>query len=159
MKHRCLVTIVLLTAFAVGCSSESPEAALEKFYSHDGAEDRLMDPLVLAGDKVLPLVIEKVKDPNMPRRRYAIAFLGNSSSRQALPVLHEILQDKTEKDYFRGDALQSIYLIDESLGLNLARQYQSEDGHVGKVADDLLGEKIYLPERRTIGAALAGKHE
>jgi hypothetical protein len=159
MKYRSLVTIISLTILAVACSSQSPEAALEKFYSYDGAEDQLIDPLVLAGDNVVPLVIEKVKDKNMPRRRYAITFLGNGSYRQALSVLQEILQDKRENDYFRGDALQSIYRIDESLGLNLAQQYKNEGGFVGKIADDLLGEKKYLPERRTYSAALTSKHE
>jgi hypothetical protein len=159
MKHGSLIAIILLTILAAACASQAPETALEKFYSYDGAEDQLMEPLILAGDKVVPLVIEKVKDKNMPRRRYAIAFLGNGSYQQALPVLQEILQDRTEKDYFRGDALQSIYRIDESLGLNLAQKYKSEGGYVGDIANDLLGEKKYLPERRTYTAALTGKHE
>lgn len=159
MKHVILMAAILLAVLVVACASQSPEAALEKFYSYDGAEDQLMDPLILAGDKVVPLVIEKVKDRNMPKRRYAIAFLGNGSYRQALPILQEILEDKTEKDYFRGDALQSIYRIDEGLGLDLAQQYKSEGGFVGNIANDLLGEKKYLPERRTYTAALKGKYE
>jgi hypothetical protein len=159
MKHRILVAIILLAALAAACASHSPEVALGKFYSYDRAEDQLMDPLILAGDKVVPLVIEKVKDKNMSRRRYAIGFLGNGSYREALPVLQGILQDKTEKNYFRGDALQSIYRIDENLGLNLAQQYKNEGSFVGNIANDLLGEKKYLMERQTYTAALTGKHE
>jgi len=149
MRRSRFSTTVLLVMLSVACGAKSPEAALAEFYEYDGMEEQLMDPLIRAGEKVVPLVIEKVKDKNMPRRRYAIGFLGNGAYRQALPVLQQILQDTTEEDYFRGDALQSIYQIDESLGVSYARKYQGESNYVGKIAKDILAGSSWLKERRT----------
>jgi hypothetical protein len=135
--------------FISACGAKSPEAALAEFYEYNGMEEQLMDPLIRAGDGVVPLVIEKVKDKNMPRRRYAIGFLGNGSYRQALPVLQQILQDTTDEDYFRGDALQSIYQIDEPLGVSYAQRYQGESDYVGRIAKEILAGGSRLRERRT----------
>jgi hypothetical protein len=146
---RLLATVFLVTLTSA-CGAKSPEAALAEFYEYDGMEEQLMDPLILSGDKVVPLVIEKVNDKNMPRRRYAIGFLGNGSYRQALPVLQQILEDTTEKDYFRGDALQSIYQIDGPLGVSYAQRYQGESDHVGRIAKEILAGSSWLKERRTI---------
>jgi hypothetical protein len=140
-------------------SNVSPEEALSNFYSNDGPEDTLMDPLILAGDKVVPLVLEKIKDKTMPRRRYAIGFLGNGSYKQALPILESILRDETEEPYIRGDALQSIYQMDEASGLRFAQMYKGEPGHLGKISIDLLTDRIYLPPRRTFSDALSSTHK
>lgn len=150
MRCSKFSTAVLLVMLSAACGAKSPEAALAEFYEYDGMEGQLMDPLIRAGDKVVPLVIEKVRDKNMPRRRYAIGFLGNGSYRQALPVLQQILQDTTEEDYFRGDALQSIYQIDESLGVSYAQRYQGESNYVGKIAGEILAGSSWLKERRTV---------
>ena len=151
--------IIVLAVLTAACASTSPETALGQFYTYKGPEDTMIDPLILAGDKVVPLVIERVKDKRMPRRRYAIGFLGNGSYRQALPVLREIVQDRSEEDYFRGDALQSIYMIDEGLGLSLAERYKSETDYIGDVAKDLLGERRHVPERRSYFAAWLSRHD
>jgi len=50
------------------------------------AEDQLMDPLLLAGDDVVPLVIDELPDKEMRLRRYAIGFLGNGRHTPALPA-------------------------------------------------------------------------
>src|SRR5262249_34357032 len=123
------------------------------------AEDMLMDPLILAGDKVVPLVIEAVKNKEMERRRYAIAFLGNGSYKQAIPVLEEILGDASEKDYVRGDALQSIYQIDDALGLHYAQEHQDSLDSLGQRAKDILSGRDYIKERRSYADALMGKHD
>jgi hypothetical protein len=159
MKHRIILLVsvaVLLTACA---AKKSPQAALEEFYTHEGAEDTLMDPLIVAGEDVVPLVVERVKDRDMPRRRYAIGFLGNGGYRQALPVLREILADGTEKDYFRGDALHAIYMIDETLGRELARKHLGETNHVGWIAKSILAGEVRVRERRSLLDAARGYHE
>ena len=102
----------LILLGVVSCSSRSsPEEALEDFCKYDGGEETLMDPLILAGDKVVPLVLENIRNKQMPKRRYAIEFLGNGTIRQALPVLEELVKNNTEEDFIRGDALQAIYRI------------------------------------------------
>jgi len=132
---------------------------LERFYSNQGPEETLMDPLILEGESVVPLVIEKVKDQKMLRRRYAIGFLGNGSYKQALPVLQTILQDNSELDYFRGDALHSIYQIDEAAALKYAQSYRNETNYLGQVAQDLLTVKRLVPQRRSYWTALLGSQD
>ena len=144
---------------SMACGTKPPASALAEFYVHDGAEDQLMDPLILAGDKVVPLVIERVKDKDMPRRRYAIAFLGNGSYRQALPVLQQILQDSTEADYYRGDALQSIYQIDPRLGTTYAQNYQTGIDYVGSIAKGIIAGDRSLKKRRSYWEAWWARHD
>jgi hypothetical protein len=142
-----------------------PKAALHQFHTYgDGveeavAEDMLMDPLILAGKRVVPLVIEEVRNREMPRRRYAIGFLGNGSYRQALPVLEQILSDASEIDYFRGDALHAIYLIDGSLGCKYAQVHGGDRDYVGRIACDILAGRSWLKDRRSYWDALVGRHD
>ncbi len=133
------------------CSTPSgtPAQALEAFYMNKGPEETLMDPLILAGEPVVPLVIERIKDRQMPRRRYAIGFLGNGSYKQALPVLQTILQDGSELDYIRADALHSIYQIDSALALKYAAAYKTESNDLGQVSQDLILNRRLVPARRT----------
>jgi len=136
-----------------------PENALKRFYDSNGPEDTLMDPLILAGDGVVPLVLKEIKNKEMPRRRYAIGFLGNGSYKEALPELETVLHDSTEKDYFRGDALQSIYMIDESKGRKLAEEWKDEQDYLGEISRRVLTGDHQLKKRRTHAEAVAGKHE
>jgi hypothetical protein len=154
-----LVVIAFLVLLCMACGARSPETALEEFYFYKGAEDQLMDPLILAGRKVVPLVIEKIKDRNMPRRRYAIGFLGNGSYEAALPVLQEILQDNTEDAHFRGDALQAVYEIDKQLGANYAKKYESQEDYFGRAARDMLKTNSSLRESRSYWDAWVGRHD
>lgn len=137
----------------------SPEDALRQFYANDGPEDTLMDPLIIAGEKVVPLVLKEIQNKNMLRRRYAIGFLGNGSYKQALPVLEDILQDSSEKDYIRGDALHAIYMIDESLGNQYARRFINQTDYLGQISKRILSGDISLKERRSYSDAVAGKHK
>lgn len=165
-RHRrtsgwLLVLIILAIGLGSDCVTQpsSPEEILESFYQNKRPEETLMDPLILAGKKVVPLVIEKVKDKKMPRRRYAIGFLGNGAYTQALPVLETILQDSSEVEYFRSDSLQSIYQIDPALGLKYAQSYRNESNELGKVSQDLLSQKRFVPKRRTYFDAWLAAHD
>ncbi len=136
-----------------------PEQVLKQFYDNDGPEDTLMDPLILGGDGVVPLVVKEVKDKDMRRRRYAIGFLGNGSFKQAVPTLESILQDDSEKDYFRGDALHAIFMIDESLGSRYAKTYINRSDYLGEISKRILNGDKSLKERRTYSDALTSRHE
>lgn len=145
--------VALLTgchlASVTSSNQRSPEDALKQFYNSKGPEETVMDPLIIAGDKVVPLVLKEVENKNMPRRRYAIHFLGNGSYKEALPLLKSILQDPGEEDYFRGDALISIYLIDESLGREYAQKYLLEDNNLGRVSHQVLEGYAEIRNRRS----------
>ena len=120
----------------------NPEEALKDFYeAEDRAEDQLIDPLILAGDRVVPLILKALPNKDMQKRRYAISFLGNAGNFQALPILEKILVDDTEEDYFRSDAFQAIYQISEIRAKELAPLYVSRSGKLGVVAKEILADK------------------
>jgi hypothetical protein len=121
------------------------------------AEDELMDPLILAGGNVVPLVLRDIRKSSMPKRRYAIGFLGNGGYREALPVLRQLVVDPAETELIRGDALEAIGQIDRGEGETLARRWATQEGFLGTTARELLsGER---PEKRTYFQALLGCHD
>lgn len=136
----------------------APEQILQRFYSEAAAEDMLMDPLILGGKKVVPLVIREIQRRDMPRRRYAIGFLGNGDYDEAIPMLEEIVKDNAEQDYVRGDALRAIYQIDASLGSNRAELYVKRQDHLGEMARHIMMASFVATDRRSYVQALLGKH-
>ncbi|WP_156464396.1 hypothetical protein [Afipia sp. Root123D2] len=86
----------------------------------------------------MPLVIAELPKRSMPRRRYAIAFLGDGGYREALPALEVIAKDGTELDYFRGDALLAISQIDLDLARRLSGELAAATGHLGRMAQAVL---------------------
>jgi hypothetical protein len=136
-----------------------PHDALHEFFYPEGtvAEDMLMDPLILCGSRVVPLVLDAVKDKEMIHRRYAIGFLGNEGDDVAIPTLDAVLSDLTELDYFREDALEAIYMIDRETGAQAARRYAASDGSLGRAARDILDGKA--KNRRSFLEALTGAHD
>lgn len=136
----------------------SPEEALEKFHSAQVAEDQLIDPLILAGKKVVPLLIKEIEDKNMQQRRYAIAALGHLEDPSALPPLENIFKDVSEIDYYRCDALESMALLDLNVGLALAKEHMgSSVSCISQLSSALVAGK--LPNRRTYLQALIGWHQ
>ena len=117
-----------------------------------------MDPLILYADIVKDRVIEEIKNPRMEKRRYAIGFLGIAGFNEALPALREILADDNEEDYFRADALESIFLISKEEGRSLADDHDSREDFLGYVAKGLL-DGSHEPFKRTYAQALTGHHE
>jgi hypothetical protein len=84
----------------------------------------------------------------MPRRRYALSFLGEGNYSQALPALEAIALDETEKNYFRADALKAIYHLLPNRALELARQVGSqpypddEHGHLRRTLGEIERGKV-----------------
>lgn len=166
----CLVTLFVLglTIWAfVRPPSRTPQEALQKFYTYGdnfpdevAAEDMLMDPLILAGETVVPLVIREIENPKMPRRRYAIGFLGNGSYKRALLVLEQILKDSSEVSFFRSDALKAIFFIDEVLGRKYARDYSDDKTFLGKMANDIINGRVSKElQHRSYFDALLGRQD
>jgi hypothetical protein len=118
-----------------------------------------MDPLIIAGDKVAPAVIEAVNDEKTPKRRYGILFLGNGAYKEALPTLRSILDNPRESEYIRGDALQSIFLIDFVEGQQRADLYKNDPNYLGGIARDILANEEYLQKRRSVIDAILGTCE
>ncbi len=120
------------------------EQAFNEFLTIKTKAPFVVVPLCNAGKKVVPLVIERVKDKNLESRRWAIRFLGSGDYLQAIPVLENIVKDKSEMDYIRGEALYSIYFIDKSLGKRLANSYQNRSDTLGEVANEIIQNKTFF---------------
>ena len=153
-----------LVSFAIGgmylfsTLPGSPEEALKRFHTEMVAEDQLIDPLILAGKGVVPLLLKEVQDKNMQQRRYGIAALGHLGDPAALPVLESIFKDPSEIDYFRCDALEAIALLDSNVGRVLAKeQTASSVSCSSQLSGSLVAGK--LPNRRTYLQALVGWHQ
>lgn len=136
---------------------QSPEQVLEQFYAHSAPEVALMDPLILRGKAVISIVISKVGTPDMPRRRYAIGFLGNERSIEAVPVLAKILEEEHERDHVRADALIAIYQIDRQRGLALAKAYASREDGLGRMSQQILRAPSAAANHRSYIDALLGR--
>jgi hypothetical protein len=137
----------------------TPEQTLQRFYSNVAAEDTLMDPLILRGKKVVPLIMGEVQRRDMPRRRYAIGFLGNGPYPEAISSLEKILGDETEKDYIRGDTLKAIYQIDSSQGIKNAELYVTREDTLGEMARQIRKGSAVATDRRSYLQALLGMHD
>jgi hypothetical protein len=141
MSYAIVVGLIVLDV-AAPRFRPAPEKALRQFHAqyHDGrtAEDQLMCPLILAGPAACPVIARDVKDRKQPLRRYAIGAIENLRCTDALPVLKAILQDDSEKDYFRGDALEAIWQIDHTEGETAAKAVSGRTDILGGVARSLL---------------------
>jgi hypothetical protein len=159
MKRLIALSFVSLSlSFVFGCLVKSGQATLEDFYAYHAPDSEGLDPLILAGDKVVPLVIEKIQDRNMKKRGLAIDFLGNGKHKQAIPVLEKIVIDESEEEHVREIALVSIYQIDGELGNQFAQKFKS-DGILAEISKDIIAKKSYLNYRRTYIDALFRRHD
>ena len=160
MKRRiAIVSVLLLAGIGWALARPSPSDVMRDFYeAKDRAEDMLMDPLILHAGIVRESVIREVASPSMPKRRYAIGFLGIDGSRDALPVLRQILKSESEIDYFRADALSAVWQIAKPEAVELARAYLSRDDLLGRFAREI-SAGTHEPITRSYWQALVGAHE
>ena len=147
MRNRALVFLIPIGLFLAAVFylliPRTAEESFEEFLSLETKESYLTQPLCAAGRKVVPVVIERIKDKNLDRRRYAIGFLGSDDYPEALPVLFRILEDDTETDVFRGDALNAIFLLSRNEGSDLALKYRGRADYLGRVANELIKVQDY----------------
>jgi len=116
------------------------------FYVGGDHEPDIDDPLIARGRSMVPSICEAIRHKDMKRRRYAIGALGYIGDKRALPTLEAILKDSAEIDYFRGDALHSIYQLDRKLGLRYAKQYQHENEYLTMLSGAVLKQESWLLE-------------
>lgn len=82
--------------------------------------------MIVARRDVVPEVSAAILKRELPKRRYAIGFLGIASDSRALPNLERVLDDPSENPVIRGDALEAIAMIRPSHGRALAAKRQIE---------------------------------
>jgi hypothetical protein len=138
----------------------NPDEALEDFYeARDRAEDQLIDPLILTGRRVVPLVLKGIPDKGMRLRRYAIGFLGNGRYSEALPMLEVILNDESEMYYIRADALEAIFQISQTRAKELAPNFVNGQESLGEVAGEIVAGKNPISFKRSYWDAFRHVHD
>ena len=60
--------------------------------------------------------------------------------------MEEILKDKGEIDYFRGDALHAIYRLDQTRGTAYAERYEGENNYLRMIAGFIKKKEPWLLE-------------
>jgi hypothetical protein len=172
MKRSLVAGVGLVVVAVVGTGAfllshsvpESPEQAFELFLARDVAEDQIMDPLLLGGDGVIPLLVEAIPDRDMERRRYAIGALANLRADAAIPTLRGLARDASEPDYIRCDALSAVALISQASGVELANEFRGNavgclaETSEAIVSDDYADWSDHHYMRRTYVEALLGWH-
>jgi hypothetical protein len=116
-----------------------------RFYNGDH-EPELDDPLIAAGKPMTLTICDAIKNNDMKYRRYAIGALGYIADKRALPELEAILGDPSELEYFRSDALHSIYQVDRNLGTSYAKAYAESGETLGLIAQAILKKEPWLLE-------------
>ena len=117
------------------------------FYNNQDGESELMTPLIKAGQKMTPAILEAISHKDMKQRRYAIGALGQLKDRRALEPLTAILKDEREEDYFRGDALHAIYQIDQKRGSELAKQFAGKGDNLKMISSAIAKKEPWLLAR------------
>jgi len=127
----------------------TPEQVLTRYYTdRDVAEDQTLDPLILGGSRMVPLLEKEILKKEIVKRRYGtIIALGHIGNKNSIPVLEQILQDREEKEAFREGSLIAIALIDLPTARKIAPQYLSEAGRVSQIAKEVLTQNPYLGKR------------
>lgn len=141
--------IAISVAFIAACSrADAPEVALARFYANQEPECTLKFPLYAGTPGVIPLVIQAIRDPQMPKRRYAISYLGEVGAVDATGELLVILENDSEQDYFRADALEALQAIDPDRARKLAPRYVGGPGLLGVFAKDITSGRV-IGQRKT----------
>lgn len=152
MKTPAVLAAVLLAVLPSLQSAEEREyspggdkwaKAWRAFYAGDHEED-LPKPLIKAGPAMAPAIIEAIGHKDMKQRRYAISALAYLKDRKAVEPLAKIVKDKTEEDYFRGDALHSVYILDRKLGEQLAQQFAGPGDNLKMIAEAIRKKEPWL---------------
>lgn len=165
MRTECVIALLLAAAIsACGQEDEPPlpvsgnekreyrpggekfDAAWEHFYVLAFHEPKIDDSLIAAGPEMAPYIAEAVMHRDMKRRRYAVGALGCIGDARVVPTLAELASDKTEISVIRGDAIESIYLIESQLGKQYARQYRADHEYLDHMANRILSDDAYLRE-------------
>lgn len=117
-----------------------------EFYNNPGCEADLMNPLVNAGSKMVPEILSAISDKKMKLRRYAIGALGWIQDSRSKEPLKLILHDKTEIEYFRGDALQSLYQIDKDYAVEYVKTYSGDSKYMLLIVNAIRNNEVWWTE-------------
>ena len=139
MKAALLV-ISLLLPMSMACSfvPTTPEYAFRDFQTFETKESYIVLPPCNAGNKVVPIVNQRVREKDLDRRLYAIVFLGVYGDDASVSTLKDLVSDESETEYFRSAALESIFVLRSDDGRAISLKYVDRTDLLGRRARNLL---------------------
>ena len=138
-QYVLLLTIFLMV-IVVSCSrsnfgEKEARKIINDFYNDNVPESINDRHLLSAGKKIVPYLMIEIKNSDMPKRRYAIGAIGKIGDKQAIPVLVNIFEDKTELVYIRADAIEAIWHIDRTIGEEYAKKHKGENKEIDRTIE------------------------
>jgi HEAT repeat protein len=127
------LSLVCGSCEAVVMDQKEAQEVLREFYVDTVPEPFIDRHLLAAGKAIVPQLLIEIQKRDMPRRGYAILALGKIGDTVALPTLVGILQNASESDTIRSDALRAIWRLDQKLGSTLAKKHLGESAHIDRV--------------------------
>lgn len=121
------------------------------------AEDQIKCPLIRAGRSACPHISSYVENREKPRRRYAIGALADLRCAESIPILTRLLDDGSEAEEYRGEALEALWVIDKRRVESLLGELALRNHYRGQVARRLLHGKA--TEQMTYVDAVICRHE
>ncbi len=137
-----IVVLIICACSENAMSSEKARSVLNDFYTDNVPEPINRRHLISAGKAIVPYLLIEIRKKDMPKRGYAILALGEIKDKRAIPILIQILNDKTEEGYFRADALRAIWHINKELGEKYANQLFGQNADIDAAAQLLREGKI-----------------
>jgi len=134
------LTVVLYFVAGYVVDKSCASAYYRIFMNQSVSEEYITRPLLEGGYQVGYIVMENLPEKEMKNRRYAIGAIGELKFKPAIPILQQILSDKTELDVFRADAFEALQKIGTMQSKEIAEGFRkhatdSLDLNVIKLAD------------------------
>lgn len=146
IKLLLMLSVVLCLNFACSKSVMNEKEArqvLKDFYEDNDIPEAFLDRhLVRAGKGIVPYLVVEIQKKDMPKRGYAILALGKISDSRALPALTKLLEDTSESEVMRAEALVSIWYIDRKVGEKLTDEYSGKSKHFDRTIELLRKGKL-----------------
>ncbi len=113
-------------------SEEEAQEIFQKFYNDNVPESINTRHLENAGKSIVPYLLREIQNRDMPKRGYAILAFGKIGDKSALKDLQIILNDVSETEVIRGDALRSIWHLDKRLGKQLSEELHGKSEYIDR---------------------------
>jgi|WetSurMetagenome_2_1015567.scaffolds.fasta_scaffold09190_1 hypothetical protein len=95
------------------------------FINQSTTEKLMTKPIIRAGYYIGPILTKDIENKEMKYRRYAIEGLKKIKYKPATPTLKKILFDKTDLDYIRADALETLISFNTSESTKIIQEFRN----------------------------------
>jgi len=139
-KHKIagstfLATIVFYIFVGMYVDKKCAPFYYNVFLNQSVMEEYITRPILEAGYYIGPILTKEITNREIKYRRYAINGLGEIKYKPATETLKQILFDRTEFDYFRADAYETLHGFNTKETKTILRDFRNQ-------AVDTLDKKV-----------------